>query len=368
MNTSSLSLTLRFLIGLAAFAIGVNFIHDNASFINSFLLALLLVMSVSPLLNWLQRLRVPGGLAYLITLAVALIAFGLVGLVIPAMIVGLQRSAIDMTIDLAALQQEMIVRLAAYGVDVAELSPFASISSDEWVAFTVDFLGRALTSKALSDALDSVSVVLMTALFTIFLMLEALNFTKKVDWQLAQGNPEFAHLYSFTKQIRIYVSITAILGLIGGALTVVILWLIGVEFALLWGFAYFVLGFIPGVGLWLALIPPLLLAFFNLGPLAALLVLIWYVVSSVVIGNVLKPLFMSGDLNLSPLWSIIAMVLWSAILGLPGLILGVPLTIAIRELLLERDESSRWLAQMMGSTIPELDSEADDLDAEAAAS
>lgn len=44
MNTSSLSLTLRFLIGLAAFAIGVNFIHANASFINSFLLALLLVI------------------------------------------------------------------------------------------------------------------------------------------------------------------------------------------------------------------------------------------------------------------------------------------------------------------------------------
>ena len=105
MNTSSLFLTLRFLIGLAASAIGVNFIHENASFINSFLLALLLVMSVSPLLNWLQRLCLPSLLAYLITLIVALITLGLVGLVIPAMIVGLQRSAIDLTVDHRSLSR-----------------------------------------------------------------------------------------------------------------------------------------------------------------------------------------------------------------------------------------------------------------------
>lgn len=97
----------------------------------------------------------------------------------------------------------------------------------------------------------------------------------------------------------------------------------------------------------------------------ALIMVAWYVVSSVFIGNVVKPAFMSGDLNLSPLWSIIAMVLWGAILGLPGLVLGVPLTIAIRELLLEREEGSRWLAQMMGSGVPE--TPPDDLDAEATA-
>jgi predicted PurR-regulated permease PerM len=48
------------------------------------------------------------------------------------------------------------------------------------------------------------------------------------------------------------------------------------------------------------------------------------------------------------------MVFWGATLGLPGLILGVPLTIAIRELVLEQEASSRWLAQMMGS-VPSAD-------------
>lgn len=33
---------------------------------------------------------------------------------------------------------------------------------------------------------------------------------------------------------------------------------------------------------------------------------------------------------------------WGAIFVLPGLILGVPLIIAIRELLLEREEGGRW--------------------------
>ena len=55
MSHPSLSLPLRFLIGSACAAVGVTFLHLNASYVNSFLLALLLAMAVSPLIQVLRR-------------------------------------------------------------------------------------------------------------------------------------------------------------------------------------------------------------------------------------------------------------------------------------------------------------------------
>ncbi len=55
--------------------------------------------------------------------------------------------------------------------------------------------------------------------------------------------------------------------------TAVILSILGVKYAIFWGFLAFLLGFIPNIGFWIAIVPPMLLAWFDLGPLQALLVL-----------------------------------------------------------------------------------------------
>jgi predicted PurR-regulated permease PerM len=51
--------TLRFFIGLAYLSIAIPFLHSARPLINSFLLALLIVMAVSPLLYWLRRQEYP---------------------------------------------------------------------------------------------------------------------------------------------------------------------------------------------------------------------------------------------------------------------------------------------------------------------
>ena len=56
---STLTPTLRFLIVLACLALAIPFLHGAAPLINSFLLALLIVMAVSPLLYWLRRQEYP---------------------------------------------------------------------------------------------------------------------------------------------------------------------------------------------------------------------------------------------------------------------------------------------------------------------
>ncbi len=59
---------------------------------------------------------------------------------------------------------------------------------------------------------------------------------------------------------------------------------------------------------------------------------------------------LKDGVDLSPLWSILSLVVWSSILGAPGLIIGIPLTIAIKVLILENDDENRWVSEMISST------------------
>ena len=52
----------------------------------------------------------------------------------------------------------------------------------------------------------------------------------------------------------------ALIGALTGVADAVALWLLGVDFPLIWGFLVFVLHFIPNIGSIIATIPPVLLA------------------------------------------------------------------------------------------------------------
>jgi AI-2 transport protein TqsA len=46
---------------------------------------------------------------------------------------------------------------------------------------------------------------------------------------------------------------------------------------------------------------------------------------------------------------ILSLIFWAAVLGPVGALLAVPLTMAIKQLVLETDEGARWLAELMSS-------------------
>jgi len=65
--------------------------------------------------------------------------------------------------------------------------------------------------------------------------------------------------------------------------------------------------------------------------------------------NVVKPKYMGKGLNLSPFMIIFSVIFWAAVLGPLGAILGVPMTLLFKELVLEADDQNRWMARLMSS-------------------
>jgi predicted PurR-regulated permease PerM len=72
-----------------------------------------------------------------------------------------------------------------------------------------------------------------------------------------------------------------------------------------------------------------MLALVDLGLTQALIVLGGFWLINALVENVFRPIFMKVSLNISLLSTFLSLLFWGFILGLPGAILGVPLTLMV---------------------------------------
>ncbi len=133
-----------------------------------------------------------------------------------------------------------------------------------------------------------------------------------------------------------YISITGWNGLINAVANFLWLLVLGVDFALTWAVISFFFNFIPNIGIVMAIIPPAALALLEYGWVRALLVVAGYVILNLIAENIIKPRTMKARLDISPLLTILSVIFWTWVLGPPGTVLAVPLTITLQKLVKEQ--------------------------------
>ncbi|MCW8831549.1 MAG: AI-2E family transporter, partial [Gammaproteobacteria bacterium] len=110
----------------------------------------------------------------------------------------------------------------------------------------------------------------------------------------------------------------------------------------------FMLNYVPNIGSIIAAIPAVLLAVIQLGTGSAVLVVVGYAVVNVVIGNIVEPKFMGKGLGLSTLVGFLSLVFWGWVLGTVGMLLSVPLTVAVK-LALDSKKETQWMGRVLGN-------------------
>jgi predicted PurR-regulated permease PerM len=110
----------------------------------------------------------------------------------------------------------------------------------------------------------------------------------------------------------------------------VILFFIGIPYALLWGFMAILLRFIPYIGPWLAAIMPtaLSLAYFP-GWLTPMLVIGVFIVFELTTNLLLEPLFYGESAGVSEIAILVMAAFWTWLWGPVGLVLALPLTVCL---------------------------------------
>jgi predicted PurR-regulated permease PerM len=77
-----------------------------------------------------------------------------------------------------------------------------------------------------------------------------------------------------------------------------------------------------------------------------LVVLAGYIAINIVFGNVLEPYLMGRRIGISPLVVLLSVIGWGWMWGVAGMLLSVPITMAIK-LVLESVPEWRWAAALM---------------------
>lgn len=108
------------------------------------------------------------------------------------------------------------------------------------------------------------------------------------------------------------------------------LWLLGLPSPLLWGILAGTMRFVPFIGTFIALAPTVLLALAVVpGWSLALSVLALFVISDLIVGQVVEPLLYGHSTGLSPMAVIVAAAFWTFLWGPIGLLLSTPLTVCL---------------------------------------
>lgn len=331
---------LFFLVGLASVFIIISGIRDLAFILNPILLSVVITITLIPLPAWFGKRGVPGWLSLVLTFLVVLAILGLVLLVI---FVGMAQLAdVLPTLRQAALQAD---------ATIAE-------SQNDVLGVQIDEVTTAIQALITSQRLTGVATTLVTALFVglsqaflvmlifAFMLSSALALPSSARLGLRTDHPLIQQAAALTTDVRRYITLTTALNFLVGLGNTIFLFAIGVDLALLWGLLSGLLGYIPAVGFWIAMLPPLALAFIEDGPLAALAVLIGYALINGTVENLVKPRMLGNQLKISPAVVVISLFVWGWLLGAVGAILSTPLTLLILSIL-QGFESTRWVAILL---------------------
>jgi len=322
----------------AAFVVIVAGMKSATVILVPFLLSAFIAVICAAPMFWLRKKGVPNGFSLLIVVT------GIVAvLTLVAALIG--QSVSSFSQDLPVYQEKiksqtfaLLAWLETMGLDTRTLAlerTFDPGAAMKLAAAMLNSIGNVLTNGFL---------ILMTV---IFMLLEAASFPGKLQAIAGRPDASLSRWEGFVNDVKQYVAIKTWVSLVTGLIIWGWLALLGVDYALLWGFLAFALNYVPNIGSIIAAVPALLLAVVQVGPARTLAAAAGYIVVNLVMGSVIEPRFMGRGLGLSTLIVFLSLLFWGWVLGPVGMLLSVPLTITAK-IALDSREDTRWLAVLLG--------------------
>ena len=329
----------RFLILTAAFVIVVAGMKAASPILIPFLLSVFIAIISAPSMFFLQQKGLPTALALTVVISAVVIVLLLLAVLIGSSVDDFRQAMPQYQASLQAQLQPLISLMAKVGLNLSldELQAYFDPSVVmKLVANTLSGLGGALTNGFL---------ILLTV---AFILTEASSFPAKLHKLLERPDRSLQGFDHFLDTVKRYMAIKTWLSLGTGVLVWLSLWLIGVDYPLLWGILAFLLNYVPNIGSIIAAIPAVLLTLIQLGWGFAAIVMVLYIAINVVIGNVIEPRLMGAGLGLSTLVVFLSLIFWGWVLGPVGMLLSIPLTMTVK-IAMDNNDETRWIAVLLDS-------------------
>ena len=337
---------LLILLGMGAVTLAVAGMREAAWLIAPAALGVILVVTVAPVRGVMERRGSPAWAGILVTiLLVYLILIALVGAIAVS---GAKLASLipQYTSEMDQLVADAGSSLKRLGLQEEQVQAMAS---------SLD-LGRiaGLITGFTANMLGILSSLIFIATLVLFIGFDSGKFPRNLFAARDERPGIVDALTSFATGTRTYLTVSAIFGLIVAVIDAVVLALLGIPGAFVWGVLAFVTNFIPNIGFVIGVIPPAIIGLLEGGPGLMLAVIVLYSVINFVIQSIIQPKYQADALGLTTTLTFLSLVFWAWVLGPLGAILALPLTLLLKALFVDVDPRSQWLGPLLsGVPLPE---------------
>ncbi len=326
-------------LGIAAFVIIVAGLKLASSIIVLFLLSVFIATVSAPAMFWLESLKIPKILAFLLVLSLVVVVLFLFGYILSSSADSFLSNTPQYKAKIVEIINSVSDVLHKLGIEVSKANLENMFDPSSLLSFAGVFL------KSFTAILSNSFIIFLGVTFMLF---EVSSFQTKIILLSQSKTTDINPFKIFSQKLNRYLAIKTIISFITGLLVSLGLTIIGVDFALLLGLIAFLLNFIPSFGSILAAIPAILVSIIGVDINSVFLVIGLYLSINIFLGNIIEPKYMGKNLGLSVVVVFFSLIFWGWILGPVGMFLAVPLSMTIK-IALETHPSTKSIAILLSA-------------------
>lgn len=313
------------LLKIAAVTIIMLGLRIASALITQILIIIFIAVIISPIYYLLRKLKFPNWLA-LATVIISMCCFTFFGILsfITQAIQKFADKIPDYYNQFIQIVRDVTAWLAGHDIIIPEkvVDYIATFGLEQIMPIV-----KGVTPFMVS-MLQQIIVVLIVV---SFILCELQSMPRKVRTFRWVNNDIYDRLLRVVLDIRHYMGIKTLISAFTGIAIYLGLKLLGVPSAEILGLLAFVLNFVPVFGSIIATIPAIILASINSEETGTIVyVILLYIIVNQILGNILEPKFMGRGFGISPVVVLLAVLVWGWVLGPIGMLLAVPLTMAVK--------------------------------------
>jgi predicted PurR-regulated permease PerM len=299
------------------------------------LIALFLALALNPVVEWLQRRGVKRGTAAGITFVAAIaVIVGLGFLFIPTLVDQVNAFANqvpDYVRDLTKGRGRFGFLETKYHV-VERVKD--AISNGGVSRFAV---GAGAALSVTKSVLTAIVATLTIVFMTFFMLLEGQDWMERIYGLVPEEErPRWRKVgHDIYRTVGGYVTGNLFISLIAGVTSGVVLWIVGVPYAVALGLVVALLDLIPLAGATIAAVLVVLVAIAASGTTAAIIVAVFFLGYQQLENHVIQPLVYGRTVQLSPLAVLVAVLVGAQIAGVLGALAAIPVAGALQVIIVD---------------------------------
>lgn len=311
------------------------------------IMSMFIFLIMLPVVSALERHKVPGGLATLIS--------ALIAVMVVSAAVGFIFYTVNQLINILPGYVVRLNYLDSYLMGIISrvrgvphqdsLIKFLNI---DWASSLMPLL-RSVSSSAINIIKNSLIILLLA----MFLMMERHTLIPKLSSVTQNSeNPEKVAIMMdrVNRQVSKYLGMKLLLSTITGLLFYATGLAVGLDLAFLWGVLAVILNFIPTFGSIIITLITIFMAVLQFLPdwTPVIIVAAGTIATQMIIGNILDPRLQGNQLNLSPFFILASLSIFGYIWGIIGMFLAVPI-MSIMQIIFANMDSTRGIAILVSS-------------------